>query len=81
MHHMNKENHYESEYYLQLSNHVIADYKLEIVRQNLQHVMRQLQDPALKQNPTQQLEILTELKQLTEAEQKLKLLQGGGTSD
>ena len=81
MHNMSKESHYESEYYLQLTNHVLADYKLEIVRQNLQHVMRQLQDPALKQNPTQQLEILTELKQLKEAEQKLKLLQGGGTAD
>ena len=61
----------------QLVNHILIDYKLEIISRKRHEIMRQLQDPELMKDMKQYLEVMTRFKEIKEAEQKLSQQQGG----
>ena len=57
-------------------NHIVADYKLEIVAQQKRQIMRQLQDPDLKSDTQRYLEVLTQYKDIKDIEKKLSEQEG-----
>ena len=57
-------------------NHIVSDYKLEIVTQQKRQIMRQLQDPAMLNDPQSKLQILTQYKSIKEVEKKLSEQEG-----
>ena len=61
----------------QLVNHILIDYKLEIISRKRHEIMRQLQDPELMKDMKQYLEVMTRFKEIKETEQKLSQQQGG----
>jgi len=60
-----------------MTEHLLTDYKLEIITREKKQVMRQLQDPELSKNPNQMMAVMTHLKEIKEIEKKLSTLQGG----
>ena len=57
-------------------NHIVADYKLEIVAQQKHQIMRQMQDPELKGDLQRYLEVMTQYKNIKEVEKKLSEQEG-----
>lgn len=57
-------------------NHIMADYKLEIVAQKKRQIMRQLQDPDLKCNTQRYLEVMTQYKDIKDIEKRLSQQEG-----
>ncbi len=60
-----------------MTEHLLTDYKLEIITREKKQVMRQLQDPELSKNQNQMMAVMTHLKEIKEIEKKLSTLQGG----
>ncbi len=59
-----------------LVNHIVADYKLEIVGQQKRRIMRQLQDPNLIRDSQRYLQVMTQYKDIKEAEKRLSQHEG-----
>ena len=57
-------------------NHIMADYKLEIVAQQKRQIMRQLQDPELMRDPQRYLQVMTQYKDIKDVEKKLSEQEG-----
>ncbi|MBQ7571077.1 MAG: DNA primase [Bacteroidaceae bacterium] len=57
-------------------NHIMADYKLEIVAQQKRQIMRLLQDPELMRDPQRYLQVMTQYKDIKDVEKKLSEQEG-----
>lgn len=55
-----------------LVEHILADYKLEIVQQKEQELIRQLAAPELKGNPQEALQLMLQLKEIQARKKQLK---------
>ncbi len=60
-----------------LVQHILTDYKLEIVVQEKAQIMRELQDPNLIKDPQRYLTVMTQYKEIKDIEKKLSHTQGG----
>lgn len=56
--------------------HVLMDYKLEIVKEQIREVIKETQQPSLLNDLNRYTEIMARFKQLKEVEKKLSLLRG-----
>ena len=57
--------------------HIVADYKIEIVKTELKAVIREMQDPELIRDKERYLAVMTRYKDIKEVEKKLSHTQGG----
>ena len=57
--------------------HIVTDYKIEIVKTELKTVMREMQDPELIRDKERYMSVMTRYKDLKEIEKKLSHAQGG----
>ena len=60
-----------------LTEHLLTDYKIEIISQEKKEVMREIQNPELIRDPQQYLQVMNRLKEIKEIEKKLSQQQGG----
>ena len=60
-----------------LVEHIVADYKLEILQQEKRQVMQQLQDSQLITDPKRYLQVMTRFKEIKEIERRFSQQQGG----
>ncbi|MBQ8050256.1 MAG: DNA primase [Bacteroidaceae bacterium] len=60
-----------------LVEHVLTDYKMEIVERQLRETLRQTQDPALIRDPQRFTEVMSRYKELKAIERRLAGQQGG----
>ena len=68
----------QSEYDLAtLVEHILTDYKMEIVERQLSQALRETQDPQLIRDPQRFTEVMTRYKELKEIERRLAQQQGG----
>lgn len=60
-----------------LADHLLTDYKSEILAREKRQLMRQLQDPTIMADHQRYLSVMTQLKEIKDIERKLSARQGG----
>ena len=60
-----------------LTEHILTDYKIEIVNQEARKIMREMQDPDLMKDTKRYLEVMTHYKENKEIQKRLSQQQGG----
>ncbi|MBQ8969402.1 MAG: DNA primase [Bacteroidaceae bacterium] len=78
MHQKKQSNYSEPEVNLtELTNHLLTDYKIEIVNKELKQIMREMQDPELIKDKDRFTTVMTRYKEFKDIEKKLAHQQGG----
>lgn len=77
LHDKNKKTSTEGEVSLtELLPHVMTDFQLEVIKQEMEDVMKELRDPSIMQDSKKYMEVLTKFKEIKDREKELSKIRG-----